>query len=269
MKLLFQILLSILILGCNSSNTIKNSNSIENLKTKPKWQKCADRKQGTDLCSYINLLTHINKEFKYPPLAKENGIKGEIAVEFQVNKTGKIDTINLLNNLGFGCDEEVVRILKTIPDFIPATRYGENVSVKDTLILRFDGGRRLIDPLYKIANVIPAFGDCGALSSNSEISDCNKKAAHDFFLSHFNYPKQAKRKKIEGYVQVMAVVEKDGKISNAFIMQNLGYGCGEEALRIVNMMPKWKPATHRGKNVRHLYSVLFEFEMVFFASFFN
>jgi periplasmic protein TonB len=46
------------------------------------------------------------------------------------------------------------------------------------------------------------------------------------------------------------VVEKDGSISNIKMLRGIGAGCDEEALRVVSMMPKWKPGRQNGREVR-------------------
>lgn len=71
-----------------------------------------------------------------------------------------------------------------------------------------------------------------------------------FLHKNIRYPKDAKDKKIEGTVYVSFVVERDGDITDAKVVRDIGYGCGEEALRVLNTMPKWKPATQHGYAVR-------------------
>lgn len=70
-----------------------------------------------------------------------------------------------------------------------------------------------------------------------------------FLSENIKYPKSAKESGIQGTVYVTFVVRKDGRISGAEILRGIGGGCDEEALRVVNKMPRWKPATQRGSNV--------------------
>lgn len=58
---------------------------------------------------------------------------------------------------------------------------------------------------------------------------------------------------IKGKVFVTFVVEKDGSISNIVILRDVGHGTGEEAIRILQNMPRWNPAKKDGKIVRSLY----------------
>ena len=56
-------------------------------------------------------------------------------------------------------------------------------------------------------------------------------------------------------------MEKDGRISNAHVKRDIGGGCGAEALRVVNSMPRWKPGKQRGKPVRVEYTLPINFRM--------
>ena len=80
-----------------------------------------------------------------------------------------------------------------------------------------------------------------------------EQAMCEFFSKNIKYPQAAQDSNIQGKVFVQFVVEKDGSITNAVILRDIGGGCGEEALRVVKMMPKWKPGEMRGQKVRVQY----------------
>lgn len=82
-----------------------------------------------------------------------------------------------------------------------------------------------------------------------------------FIGRNIKYPEAAKKNKIEGRVFVTFVIEKDGQVSSAKILRDIGGGCGEEALRIVNSMPKWKPGTQRGNPVRVQFNLPIMFQL--------
>ena len=63
-----------------------------------------------------------------------------------------------------------------------------------------------------------------------------------FIKNHTHYPSKAKKHHIQGIVEVDFLVSKDGEIKNPHVFKSLGYGCDEEAIRVVKLMPKWKPA---------------------------
>lgn len=75
----------------------------------------------------------------------------------------------------------------------------------------------------------------------------------------FSFPLEAKAKGITGTVLVKFVVEKDGSISNAKVIVPLYPACDEAALRGVQSMPHWIPATKQGEPVRSYYSIPFAY----------
>ena len=55
---------------------------------------------------------------------------------------------------------------------------------------------------------------------------------------------------LNGQLMISFVVEKDGSITDIKVLKDLGYGTGEEAIRILKKCPKWTPAEQKGKKVR-------------------
>jgi len=68
--------------------------------------------------------------------------------------------------------------------------------------------------------------------------------------NNIKYPQEAKETGVQGIVVVTFVVEKDGSHTGVQILKGIGGGCDEEAVRVINAMPKWKPGTQNGEPVR-------------------
>ncbi|MCF6171583.1 MAG: energy transducer TonB [Bacteroidales bacterium] len=64
-----------------------------------------------------------------------------------------------------------------------------------------------------------------------------------------------------GRVYVSFVVEKDGSISNVAVLRGIGGGCDEEAVRVVQNMPKWKPGIQMGRAVRVSFHIPVKFTL--------
>jgi periplasmic protein TonB len=75
-------------------------------------------------------------------------------------------------------------------------------------------------------------------------------AFYEFVNKKIKYPAQAKRMGIEGKVFVEFVIEKDGSITDVKAIKGIGGGCDQEAERVLQAAPKWKPGKQRGKPVR-------------------
>lgn len=82
-----------------------------------------------------------------------------------------------------------------------------------------------------------------------------------FIKSNIRYPEAAKMNKIEGVVFVNAIIMEDGSLMNVRALTSLGYGCDEEAERVVKSMPPWKPGKQRGKNVRVSFNLPIRFKL--------
>ena len=73
--------------------------------------------------------------------------------------------------------------------------------------------------------------------------------AMKFLSKNIKYPSVAQKAKIEGRVIVQFVVEKDGSVSDVKTVRSVSPELDAEAIRVVNMMPKWTPGKQRGKAV--------------------
>jgi len=72
----------------------------------------------------------------------------------------------------------------------------------------------------------------------------------EFIATNIKYPPMARESGIQGRVFVNFVVEPDGSVSGVTILRGIGGGCDEEAIRVIQSMPKWTPGRQRGKAVR-------------------
>ncbi|MBQ7851950.1 MAG: energy transducer TonB [Muribaculaceae bacterium] len=83
------------------------------------------------------LMKYISNNIKYPTMAMENNIQGRVVVQFVVTKTGKIGEVKVVRSKDPDLDKEAVRIVKSLPNFIPGKMNGQAVSVWYTLPITF------------------------------------------------------------------------------------------------------------------------------------
>lgn len=83
------------------------------------------------------LHSYLQKNIKYPPVARENGISGTVYVNFVVTETGAITDIKILRGIGGGCDEEAVRVIKAMPSWKPGKQRGKAVKVSFNCPINF------------------------------------------------------------------------------------------------------------------------------------
>ncbi|HSG67464.1 MAG TPA: energy transducer TonB [Bacteroidales bacterium] len=84
---------------------------------------------------------------------------------------------------------------------------------------------------------------------------------YTYLGNNIKYPVMAKESGIQGKVYVTFVVERDGSITDVKVLRGIGGGCDEEAVRVVQSMPKWKPGKQRGKPVRVQYNLPVRFTL--------
>lgn len=79
----------------------------------------------------------VGKKMKYPSQARRMGIEGRVYVEFIVDKDGSVTNVRSVKGIGAGCDEEAVRVMKTVPKFKPGKQRGRPVKVKMVMPIYF------------------------------------------------------------------------------------------------------------------------------------
>lgn len=84
---------------------------------------------------------------------------------------------------------------------------------------------------------------------------------YEYLGNNIKYPVMAKESGIQGKVYVTFVVEQDGSVTDVRILRGIGGGCDEEAIRVVQAMPKWTPGKQRGKPVRVQYNLPVRFTL--------
>lgn len=80
-----------------------------------------------------------------------------------------------------------------------------------------------------------------------------KDSLLSFLAKNIRYPKEARKKGIQGKVYIRFVVERDGSISDVVATQSPVKSLEEESVKVVELMPKWKPGMINGVAVRSYY----------------
>lgn len=83
------------------------------------------------------LMKFIGNNLKYPTIAAENGIEGRVVIRFVVTKEGSVSDVQVVRSLDPSCDKEAVRVVKTMPKWVPGKQNGRNVPVYYTLPVLF------------------------------------------------------------------------------------------------------------------------------------
>ena len=83
------------------------------------------------------LLEYVAKNIKYPQIARETGIQGRVFVGFVVEPDGSVSNVKILRGIGGGCDEEAMRVIKSLAKWKPGKQRGKAVRVSYQLPVVF------------------------------------------------------------------------------------------------------------------------------------
>lgn len=119
-----------------------------------------------------------------------------------------------------------------------------------------------------VADSSSAANDTAAVVEDTKIYDAatvmpefpgGKEAMDKFIAENLKYPAAAKKSNLKGVVTVTAVVEKNGSLTEVKVKKDIGGGCGDEAIRVVKLMPTWIPGQikNEDKRVRVVMSMFF------------
>ncbi len=172
---------------------------------------------------------YIASNFNSPTSKNFEG--GKIYAQFVIEKDGSVVDIKILKDLGFNTAEETYRVLNGCKKWQPGEQNGRKVRCVYQLPISLKG--YVFD--VKEVDVAPNYeGGFANLLKN--------------ILENFNVPTSKDFK--GGKVLISFVVETDGSISEFRIYKDLGFGTGDEAVRILQSTKKWIPAKKNNKNVR-------------------
>ncbi|PST84835.1 hypothetical protein C7T94_01540 [Pedobacter yulinensis] len=86
-------------------------------------------------------------------------------------------------------------------------------------------------------------------------------AFYKFLAANLRYPAQAVRANASGRVHLAFTVGRDGRLGNIRVLDGIGYGCDEEAIRVVGSSQPWQPALQHGSPVAVTYNINLSFKL--------
>lgn len=119
-------------------------------------------------------------------------------------------------------------------------------------------------PFLRVENM-PTFPGCGDLPSEEERKECSDKKLLKYVYQNLKYPTIARENGIEGLVVARFVVGKDGKVQKVEVVKDIGGGCGDELVRVLNSMnnmpQNWKAGEQRGRKVPVRFNIPIRFKL--------
>jgi hypothetical protein len=197
-----------------------------------------------------NFTAFIKRNFDYSKVTKAGKLEGA----FTIDEQGNVIKIRITQVLDIESATEFIRVLKMCPKWEPAKRGGKPISIEIKYPMVFNA-----KATHEPNATAPTENedDKGKLYNTAGVE---KKPDFPGGLQEFynyigkNY-KTPDVKGLAGKVFVTFVVEKDGSITDVKVLRDIGYGTGEEAVRVLRNSPNWIPAEQNGKKVRVQYSL--------------
>lgn len=202
-------------------------------------------------CAETQFFSILANNIRYPEEARTNNLQGSVVVSCVVEpSTGRMSNLKLLKDIGGGCGEEALRVLKALEElglrWQPGILSGKPVRVRHALPIRFRLQEALPyyvssegDTVYTILDKPLDFrGGLDSLMS--------------FVVNRLEYPAAWEDSCKTGIIEMATVIKPDGslKISNQLDFNNLGMDFQFEAMRLARRTSgMWVPAEHAGKAV--------------------
>ena len=80
---------------------------------------------------------YLESNLRYPEEALKNQVEGKVTIQFSVGLTGQVTDFKVIRGIGFGCDEEVIRLIKAGPKWSPTKKNEEPIKDRVRVRMRF------------------------------------------------------------------------------------------------------------------------------------
>lgn len=225
-----------------------------------------------------NLYDWLLNNVQYPPMPNIFEIESEVGAFFDIETDGSIENIWLFTAGYPEFDNEAYRLIKEMPKWIPKQVNGVYERSGVSIILKFrkptendPDNIKLLVPIMKEDDnpfeMLVLFRERQNMTSypGMNVKEINNNIKYAYSQASFKggpnalmnylsqniiYPAEASKNHIEGRVIVSFIIEEDGRISNAYILERNNSMLEEEALRLVKSMPYWIPATLFGMPIK-------------------
>ncbi|MCB9036899.1 MAG: TonB family protein [Lewinellaceae bacterium] len=211
-------------------------------------------------CSKQKLVEFMIDNLKYPEAAQKAKVEGKVLVQFTIARDGSVQEAEVLQGIGYGCDEAALAVVNAMPSWTPAIKDGKPVSLQMTLPFTFSlpkGTAQLgedKEEVFKVVEEMPRFPGCEEENvPEGEMVQCSNRKLIEYIFTNVKYPREAKDAGIEGTAIVSFVVDKDGWVKDIKVARPLHERIDAEVIRVVKQMnemdQRWIPGRQKGQAV--------------------
>lgn len=247
--------------------------------------------RDVDIILGDQLVSGFAKSGDYIAVERTNAFLKQLNKEIKYQQSGAVDDNTRLAELGKRLGVQYVCVAKTTvwnDVYFISTRLinvetAEVAKVYNAENRKLESSQDVIEVSQEIATELAGIGRIYEfVEQNAEFSG-GEKACYEFLSKNIKYPPVAKEQGIQGNVVVQFVVERDGSITDIKVMRETCYFIkevekdgvrtevkkvvdgkgvlGKEAIRVVKLMPRWKPARQQHKPVRSRFNLPINFRL--------
>jgi TonB family protein len=205
------------------------------------------------LQNYASINEYIKKNTRYPEEAKIKNIHGTVIITAIVDTSGYLYQIHITKMLDNGCDAEALRVIRAMPRLNPAMKNGKPVKVYLQFPIVFGSDPKRGDSIFNktVSQKMDTLSTKDSVYNYDQADEKPEFPGGPDSLSHFiarNFMYQNIELECHGKVYISLIIMNDGSINDVKIKKDL-CGFGNEAVRIVKLMPRWTPGKIKGKPV--------------------
>lgn len=203
----------------------------------------------------VNLMKFISDNLRYPN--QHANVQGRVVVRFMIRQDGAVDSVNVMRGRHPDYDKEVIRVVSNMPNWKPAKLGDKTVDSWYTIPLIFklpeekklDIETTVNDSIYMVPDVMPQFPD-------------GEEAMMRFISNNLRHPIMDQCEYgIQGRVTIRFVVTKTGNIEQIKIIRGISPSVDKAAIEVIEKMPKWIPAKHKGELVNAYFLIPVSFRL--------
>jgi TonB family protein len=278
-------LLSLLLIffSCKSEEDIFVGNDYGITNTQETPEKYPEPKGGSKTIWEI-----IRNNIKMPEEAKKNNVLGEVDVFYIVESDGKISNIKSVagrtadgkwaKKLGYGCDEEAIRLVKMFPDYEPAIYKGKPIRMSQSISILFGDQEvwNAKNPYTLMTETIltkeqkeenKKARESNSANNSKKIPNFERSINNfdDFprlIAENVKYPDMHRKNNISGTVYSSFVIDESGNLVDIKIEKGINKEFDEEVLRAIRMLPNKGPARDaKGRAIKYKLTIPVKFAL--------
>ena len=216
----------------------------------------------------------VASQVRYPSESLKNKVKGWVHVGYTVELNGTISNVKVNAAPDPVLGDAVAKAVKSSPPWMPGKNTTGKAPFKSAVSIKFEIPEKVISsediPVFAFGK-IPFFSELTIgieldqepqfPQAKAATEEANDEAIRNWADQHLKYPEKAIKGKIEGPVTIRFIITSNGKLEDFLVVRSVSPELNDEALRVLSLMPDWKPAMQGGEPKNVYYNATVEFKL--------